>query len=83
MLLSEHIRLVGAFDHRHVFVDPSPDAATSFAERTRLFRLPRSSWADYDPALISPGGGVWPRTVKSIPVSPQVRAALGLDAPAA
>src|SRR3954452_6318004 len=79
MLLSEHIRLIGAFDHRHVFVDPAPDAATSFAERRRLFDLPRSSWADYDPALISPGGGVWPRTAKAVPVSPQMRTALGLD----
>ncbi|CCG05728.1 NAD-glutamate dehydrogenase [Blastococcus saxobsidens] len=78
MLLSEHIRLVAAFDHRHLFVDPTPDAATSFAERRRLFDLPRSSWADYDPALISEGGGVWPRTAKSIPVSGQMRAALGL-----
>jgi glutamate dehydrogenase len=78
MLLSEHIRLIGAFDHRHVFVDPSPDAARSFVERRRLFDLPRSSWADYDPALISEGGGVWPRTAKSVPVSPQMRAALGL-----
>ncbi len=78
MLLSEHIRLVAAFDHRHVFVDPSPDAATSFAERRRLFELPTSSWADYDPGLISAGGGVWPRTAKSIPVSPQMRGALGL-----
>ena len=80
MLLSEHIRLIAAFDHRHVFLDPSPEAAASFAERRRLFALPRSSWADYDPALISPGGGVWPRTVKSVPVSPQARNALGLDA---
>ncbi|MDT0274493.1 NAD-glutamate dehydrogenase [Blastococcus goldschmidtiae] len=80
MLLSEHIRLVAAFDHRHVFVDPAPDAAVSFAERRRLFGLPRSSWADYDPALISPGGGVWPRTAKSIPVSGEMREALGLDA---
>ncbi|MGY1707772.1 NAD-glutamate dehydrogenase [Geodermatophilus sp. SYSU D00697] len=80
MLLSEHIRLVAAFDHRHVFVDPTPDAATSFAERRRLFDLPRSSWADYDPALISPGGGVWPRTAKAIPVSEPMRAALGLPA---
>jgi len=80
MLLSEHIRLVAAFDHRHVFVDPSPDPAASFAERSRLFALPRSSWADYDPALISPGGGVWPRSVKSVPVSPQARNALGIDA---
>ncbi|SEP29021.1 NAD-glutamate dehydrogenase [Trujillonella endophytica] len=78
MLLSEHIRLVAAFDHRHVFVDPDPDVAASFAERRRLFALPRSSWADYDPALISPGGGVWPRTAKTVPVSEPMRAALGL-----
>jgi glutamate dehydrogenase len=78
MLLSEHIRLVAAFDHRHVFVDPTPDAATSFAERRRLFELPRSSWADYDPTLISPGGGVWPRTAKAVPVSEPMRTALGL-----
>jgi glutamate dehydrogenase len=78
MLLSEHIRLVAAFDHRHVFVDPTPDAATSFAERKRLFELPRSSWTDYDPALISPGGGVWPRTAKAVPVSEPMRTALGL-----
>ncbi len=78
MLLSEHLRLVAAFDHRHVFLDPDPDPAVSFAERQRLFALPRSSWADYDPALVSPGGGVYPRTAKSVPVSPQVRAALGL-----
>jgi glutamate dehydrogenase len=78
MLRSRHIRLIAAFDHRHIFVDPNPDAATGYAERERLFRLPRSSWADYDPKLISTGGGVWPRTAKSIPVSPQMRAALGL-----
>ncbi|WP_081788584.1 NAD-glutamate dehydrogenase [Candidatus Blastococcus massiliensis] len=82
MLLSEHIRLVAAFDHRHVFVDPAPDAAASFAERKRLFGLPRSSWADYDEALISAGGGVWPRTAKSVPVSEQMRHALGLAADA-
>jgi glutamate dehydrogenase len=80
MLLSEHIRLVAAFDHRHVFIDPSPDPAASFAERSRMFALPRSSWADYDQALISPGGGVWPRAVKSVPVSAQARNALGIDA---
>jgi glutamate dehydrogenase len=80
MLLSAHIKLVAAFDHRHVFIDPDPDPAASFAERTRMFELPRSSWADYDPALISPGGGVWPRSVKSVPVSPQARIALGIDA---
>ena len=80
MLLSEHVRLVAAFDHRHVFIDPSPDPAASFAERSRMFALPRSSWADYDQALISPGGGVWPRSVKSVPVSQQARTALGIDA---
>ncbi|MEA2332416.1 MAG: glutamate dehydrogenase [Thermoleophilaceae bacterium] len=76
MLLSEHIRLVGAFDHRHVFLDPNPDAATSFAERRRLFGLERSSWDDYDRELISPGGGVFSRAAKSIPLSPELRAAL-------
>jgi glutamate dehydrogenase len=78
MLLSEHLQLVAAFDHRHVFLDPTPDAAASFAERQRLFALPRSSWADYDRTLISAGGGVWPRTAKSVPVSEPMRAALGL-----
>ncbi|MDP5227226.1 MULTISPECIES: NAD-glutamate dehydrogenase [Arthrobacter] len=78
MLLSDHIRLLAAFDHRHIFLDPQPVAATSFAERKRLFELPRSSWDDYDRSLISAGGGVFPRNVKSIPVSPQVRVALGL-----
>ncbi|MDI1459625.1 NAD-glutamate dehydrogenase [Catellatospora sp. KI3] len=78
MLLSEHIRLVAAFDHRHIFLDPTPDAASSYAERRRMFDLPRSSWADYNAELISEGGGVFPRTAKSIPVSAQVRAALGL-----
>ncbi|MFM9376426.1 NAD-glutamate dehydrogenase domain-containing protein [Gordonia sp. VNK21] len=78
MLASRHTRLVAAFDHRHVFVDPDPDAAASYTERARLYALPRSSWADYDPALISAGGGVWPRSVKAIPVSPEMRAALGL-----
>ncbi|HEX2905179.1 MAG TPA: NAD-glutamate dehydrogenase [Jatrophihabitans sp.] len=76
MLLSEHIRLVAAFDHRHIFLDPTPDAAASFAERRRLFDLPRSSWADYSPDLISAGGGVFPRTVKAIPITPQVAQAL-------
>jgi glutamate dehydrogenase len=78
MLLSEHIRLVAAFDHRHVFLDPTPDAAGSFVERRRLFALPRSSWADYDTSLISAGGGVYPRTAKAVPITPQVREALGL-----
>ena len=78
MLLSKHIRLVAAFDHRHIFLDPNPRAAPSFAERSRLFEMPRSSWADYNPALIGTGGGVWERTRKSIPISEQGRAALGL-----
>ena len=80
MLLSRHIRLVAAFDHRHVFVDPTPDPATSFVERHRLFDLPRSTWDDYDRSLISEGGGVWPRTAKKVPISPQMREALGLPA---
>jgi len=78
MLLSKHIRLVAAFDHRHIFLDPNPDAATSFPERKRLFELPRSSWADYDRKLISEGGGVFPRSAKSVPISRQVAVTLGL-----
>ena len=80
MLLSKHIRLLAAFDHRHVFLDPDPDAASSWEERKRLFELPRSSWEDYDASLISEGGGVFSRQQKAIPISPQVRAALGIDA---
>ncbi|MFY0514568.1 NAD-glutamate dehydrogenase [Streptomyces anulatus] len=79
MLLSEHIRLVAAFDHRHIFIDPNPDAATSYAERRRLFDLPRSSWADYDTGLLSAGGGIHPRSAKSIPLNSHVREALGID----
>ena len=79
LLCSEHTRLVAAFDHRDIFIDPDPDAAASFAERRRLFDLPRSSWKDYDTTLISEGGGVWPRSAKSIPVSAQARQVLGLD----
>ncbi|WP_112275514.1 NAD-glutamate dehydrogenase [Lentzea terrae] len=78
MMLSEHIRLVAAFDHRHIFIDPNPVAATSFAERVRLFNVPRSSWDDYDRSLISEGGGIFPLTAKSIPLSEQARVALGL-----
>ncbi|MEU3056249.1 NAD-glutamate dehydrogenase [Streptomyces griseus] len=80
MLLSEHIRLVAAFDHRHIFIDPNPDAATSYAERRRLFDLPRSSWADYDTGLLSAGGGIHPRSAKSIPLNAHIREALGIDA---
>jgi glutamate dehydrogenase len=79
MLLSSQLRLVAAFDHRHVFLDPDPDAAAGFAERKRLFRLPRSTWADYNRDLISEGGGNFPRTAKSIPLSPQVRQTLAVD----
>ncbi len=80
MLLSPHIRLVAAFDHRHIFLDPAPDAAASFRERERLFRLPRSSWADYDPRLVSRGGGVHARSAKSITLTPEVKATLGIAA---
>ncbi|MBE8515964.1 NAD-glutamate dehydrogenase [Amycolatopsis sp. H6(2020)] len=80
MLLSNRVRLVAAFDHRHVFLDPDPDPETSFTERSRLAVLPASSWADYDAALISPGGGVWPRTAKRIPLSARIRDRLGLIA---
>ncbi|MDR3507169.1 MAG: NAD-glutamate dehydrogenase [Caulobacteraceae bacterium] len=78
MLLSDQIRLAAAFDHRHIFIDPNPDTASSFAERQRLFALPRSSWADYDPALISAGGGVFPRSLKAIVLTDQIRALLDL-----
>ncbi|MEN8719891.1 MAG: NAD-glutamate dehydrogenase [Oceanococcaceae bacterium] len=80
MLLSEHIRLLAAFNHIHIFLDPNPDAASSFAERQRLFAGPKSSWADYNTALISPGGGVFLRSAKSIPLSPEIRAALDIEA---
>jgi glutamate dehydrogenase len=79
MLGSDQIRLVAAFDHRHIFIDPEPDPHSSFAERKRLFDLPRSSWDDYDRRAISPGGGVWSRSVKQIELSPQARAALGVS----
>ena len=79
MLLSQSIRLVAAFDHRHIFLDPEPDAARGWAERARMFALPRSSWDDYDKALISDGGGVFSRSLKEIPLSPQVREMLGLS----
>jgi len=79
MLLSKHIKLLAAFDHRHVFVDPNPDPARSWEERARLFAVPRSSWADYDTDLISQGGGVFPRTLKSIEITEEMRHALGID----
>ncbi len=83
MLLSKHIRLVAAFDHRHIFLDPHPDAAAGFRERERLFKLPRSSWDDYSRKLISRGGGVWPRSAKAIALSPEARVLLDIDAASA
>ncbi len=80
MLLSRHIRLLAAFNHQHIFLDPEPDAEQSFRERERLFNLPRSAWSDYDAKLISKGGGVYPRDAKEIALSPQARALLGIDA---
>jgi glutamate dehydrogenase len=73
MLCSPHIRLVAAFNHQHIFIDPEPDAATSYTERQRLFALPRSSWTDYDAKLISSGGGVFSRDAKSVPISPEMQ----------
>src|SRR5207302_427416 len=78
MLQSRHTRLLAAFNHLHIFVDPEPDPLTSFAERERLFRLPRSSWADYDPALISPGGGVFDRALKAVPISAEMKRVFGI-----
>lgn len=78
VLLSRQLKLVAAFDHRHIFLDPTPDVAASFKERERMFALPRSSWEDYDKSLISQGGGVFPRTARSIELSPEVRAALDI-----
>ena len=80
LLTSPNTRLLAAFDHRHIFVDPTPDPATSLTERARLFAMPRSSWADYDPALISHGGGVFARSAKSIPITTQMKEVLGLEA---
>ena len=77
MLLSKHIKLVAAFDHRHIFLDPKGDPAKSFAERKRMFDLPRSSWDDYDKGLLGPGGGVFARALKEIPLSPEVRELIG------
>ena len=78
MLRSPHIKLIAAFNHLHIFIDPTPDAARSFDERKRLFELPRSSWEDYDRKLLSKGGGIYPRTLKSIRISREAQAALGV-----
>ncbi|MBB5371209.1 MULTISPECIES: NAD-glutamate dehydrogenase domain-containing protein [unclassified Janthinobacterium] len=79
VLLSRQLKLVAAFDHRHIFLDPTPDVAVSFAERARLFALPRSSWDDYNKELISAGGGVYPRSARTIALSPEIRAALDIS----
>jgi glutamate dehydrogenase len=79
VLLSRQLKLLAAFDHRHIFLDPSPDVEVSFKERQRMFALPRSSWEDYDKSLISPGGGVFARSARTIELSPQVRAALDIE----
>jgi len=81
MLMARTIRLVAAFDHRHVFIDPTPDAEATYEERRRLFEMPGSSWDDFDRSIISPGGGVWPRSAKSIPLSPEARRVLGVEEP--
>ncbi len=81
LLLMRQARLVAAFDHRHVFIDPDPDPERAWSERRRLFDLPRSSWADYDPACLSKGGGVWPRSAKRIELSPEACERLGLETP--
>ncbi|WP_251976785.1 NAD-glutamate dehydrogenase [Salinicola avicenniae] len=80
MLLSDRILLVGAFNHKHIFVDPTPDAGKSFAERQRLFKQPRSSWSDYDEALISDGGGVFSRDAKSVAISAPMKERFGIEA---
>ena len=80
LLVSKQTKLLAAFDHRHIFLDPDPDPAASHAERERLFKLPRSSWADYDATLLSAGGAILPRNAKTIPLSPEVRAMLGITA---
>ena len=79
MLLSRKLRLIAAFDHRDIFIDPDPDPQTAYDERARMFALPRSSWADYDERLISHGGGVFSRALKSVPLSPEIKAMLDLD----
>jgi len=82
MLLSHSLKLRAAFDHRHIFLDPDPDPGSSWTERRRIFDLPRSSWDDYDRQIISEGGGIWPRTLKSISLTPEIRALLDVKAQA-
>ncbi|GIS90117.1 MAG: hypothetical protein CM1200mP20_01580 [Pseudomonadota bacterium] len=79
MLLSRQTRLIAAFNHLHIFLDPDPDPENSFLERQRLFEMPRSNWDDYDRDVMSVGGGIWPRTSKSIEISSEVRSTLGIN----
>jgi len=81
MLLSTHIKLLAAFNHQHIFIDPTPDCASSYAERERMFKLPRSSWQDYDESLLSAGGGIYSRSSKRIDLSQQAMDALGITEP--
>lgn len=81
MLLSKHIRLLAAFNHIHIFIDPTPDSASSWEERNRLFNLPRSSWEDYNPKLISKGGGVFSRKAKAITLTPEMQKMLNTKKP--
>lgn len=80
LLMSDKLQLVAAFNHLHIFVDPNPDPATSFAERKRLFELPRSAWTDYNSAIMSEGGGIFPRSAKSIAISPQMKERFAIEA---
>ncbi|MBE1188570.1 NAD-glutamate dehydrogenase, partial [Escherichia coli] len=80
LLMSDKLQLVAAFNHMHIFIDPNPDAASSFVERQRLFNLPRSSWADYDAKLISAGGGIFLRSAKSIAITPEMKARFDIQA---
>ena len=79
MLLSRHIKLIGAFNHLHIFIDPDPEPGAAFDERDRLFKLPRSTWDDYDKSLISTGGGIYPRSLKSIPINAETRRLFAID----
>ncbi len=79
MLLSRRMRLLAAFNHQHIFLDPDPDTEAAYRERARLFELPRSSWSDYDARLISSGGGIWSRSEKLIPLAPEARPCSGVE----
>lgn len=80
LLMSDKLQLVAAFNHLHIFIDPNPEPASSFAERKRLFDLPRSAWSDYDTSIMSEGGGIFPRSAKSIAISPQMKERFAIEA---